>query len=47
MVIGIVRSRTGFGMILNAENRLLTMLERGHSAVVEVEMGDFNRFRRQ
>ena len=47
MVIGIVRSRTGFRVVLNAENRLLAMLERSHCAVIEVEMGDLDRFRRQ
>ncbi len=47
MMVRIMGARTGFGMVLNAENRLLAMLEGRHSAVVEVEMGDFNRFRRQ
>ena len=47
MMIRIMGARAGFRMVLNAENRLLAMLEGRHSAVVEVEMGHFNRFRHQ
>ena len=44
-MIGVMRTRRGFRVILNAKNRLITKFKTGHRAVVEVVMGDINPLR--
>ena len=39
-MIRVVRSRTGFRVVLHAEHRLMAVGHRRHRAVVEVQMGD-------
>ena len=39
-MIRIMGARTGFRVVLNPENGLLTVGNRRHSAVVQIEMGD-------
>ena len=42
-MIGIMRSRTGFRVILHSKNRQVAMVKGCNGAVVEVEMGDLHR----
>ena len=46
VVIGIMGSWTGFGVVLHSENGLMTMGEGGDGAVVEIEMGHLHAVRR-
>ena len=42
MMIRVVGTRTGFWVVLNAEDRLVTMGHRRNRAVVEIQMGDLH-----
>ena len=41
-MVCIVRTRTGFRVVLNAEDRLLTVGHRRNCAVVEIQVSDLN-----
>ena len=47
MMVRIMGTGTGFGVVLHPENRLMTMFEGCHRAVFEVEMGDLDQIGRQ
>ena len=42
MMIRIMGSRTGFWVVLNTEDRLMTMGNRRNCAVVEIQMSDLH-----
>ena len=41
-VVGVVRTRAGLRVVLNAKHRLMAMLKRRNGAVVEIEVSDLN-----
>ena len=44
MSLGVVGSRGGFRVVLDGKNRVFPVLDPLHGTVIEVQMGDFERF---